>query len=670
LKNATDDRCAKIIQILMQEKQPITSETIANKLTVSNRTVRNDLEKVESYLSDIEGVRLFRKPRVGIWLEGTPESKHKILSNIRKGNIYVEPFSTLERKRFIIKKLMQSEELLTMQALADELFVSRVTVHKDLDGVEDWLKKYDLKLLRKQNHGIEIVGKEKDWRKAATALLIEIRKTNSKTGDEMEKTYHRLNPDDLSHIKDLIPDMDFMKIEDILIEAEKKMTYPISDEAFVALLIHIAISLERIKSGKDIKMPSKQLSGLKNYSEFDIATWVAGKLEKVLGIKMPVSEIGYITLHLLGAKILGPSEKISDPKEIISTIEPEVVELTKDIILLVQNILDVDFSNDHTLFTGLALHLRTTVRRLEHGLSLRNPLLNEIKEKFPSIFGASWATSILFEKNFGIRITEEEIGYLTIHIGAALERMKSPARAIVVCSSGIGTSQLVVSRLEKRIKNLEIVAVSSVHDVEKYKKEDYDFIISTIPFKYPGKPVIYADVFITDDNIRTINQYIANFKGKAKKIQKEAGSPEKNLFDKDFLFSELNLENKDEIIKYMGIKLIEAGFVDKRFIESALMREKITSTAVGIGVAIPHGETRYVKKSVIACAVLEKPVDWSGCNVDIVFLLALDFETGSQTRKFFKKFYSMLDDEKVLRNLKNAKDTDEMLNYLNLEEFD
>jgi transcriptional antiterminator len=670
LKNISDDRCAKIVQILIQETQPITSEQLANKLTVSNRTVRNDLEKVESYLSEIGGVTLNKKPRVGIWLDATEESKQMILSDLRRGSVYVEPYSALERQRFIIKKLMQTDELLTMQMLADELFVSRVTVHKDLDGVEQWLKKYDLKLLRKQNYGIEIVGKENDWRKAATALLIEFRKTGSKSIEETEEIYHRLNPDDLVHIKELIPDMGFKEIEEILVKAEKKMTYPISDEAFVALLIHIAISLERIKSGKDIKMPTKQLSGLKNYSEFQVATWVAGELEKVLGIKMPVSEIGYITLHFLGAKILGPSEKVSDSDEIVNTIEPDIVELTKEIILLVQNILGVDFSNDHALFTGLALHLRTTVRRLKYGLSLRNPLLSEIKDKFPSIFGASWATSILFEKKFGIRITEEEIGYLTIHIGAALERMKSPARAIVVCSSGIGTSQLVVSRLEKRVRNLEIVAVSSVHDVEKYSKDDYDFIISTIPFNFPGKPVLYADVFITDENIKTINRYISNFKSKAKIFDVNEDNSEKKLFDKDFIFNKIKFENKDEIIRYMGKKLLEAGFVEKGFIDSALKREKLTSTAVGIGVAIPHGETKYVKKPLIACAVLQKPVDWSGCKVEIVFLLALDFETGSQTRKFFKKFYSLLDDERILENLKRAEDREEILNYLNLEAID
>ncbi|NTW71918.1 MAG: transcription antiterminator [Eubacteriaceae bacterium] len=661
MKNISNERCQRILQILISEREPITSEELAKKLTVSNRTVRNDLDKVEEYLSKFEGTELHKKPRIGIWLETTDQSRQVLLNSIKSGPVYADPYSSLERQRYIIKRLMQTEELLTMQVLADEIFVSRVTIYKDLEGVEEWLAKYELKLNKKQNYGIEIVGKETNWRKAATALLIELKKDDRK-GKESQTGYQRLNPIDLNHIKELIPTIEDRKIENILIQAEKRMKYTISDEAFIALLIHIAISIERIKGNKDIKMPLKQLADLKANSEYEIAAWIANELGRELGVKMPKSEIGYITLHLLGAKLFGPTNRINDPESILNNLEPEIIQLTRDIIALTENILSVDFSHDDNLLTGLALHLRTTVKRLKYGLSLRNPLLDEIKRKFPSIFGAAWATSILFEKNFGIRITEEEIAYLTIHIGAALERMKRSARVLVVCSSGIGTSQLVVSRLEKGVKNLDIVGVTSIHDVDYYRTSEYDFIISTVPFSHPEKQVVLIDVFTTDENIKMINGLINSKNGKntMKAIKNEEDSI-KEIFKEDLIFIDVELDSKEELVKYMGKKLTEKGYVKKGFIESAIKREKLTSTAVGNGVAIPHGEQQFVIKPVIAVSRLKKKIDWSGSPVKIVFLLALKFETGKDTRKFFKKFYNILDDDLVLKSLSEAKSPEQLL---------
>jgi transcriptional antiterminator/mannitol/fructose-specific phosphotransferase system IIA component (Ntr-type) len=667
MSNFPNTRCWEIVNILLNTAEPITINQIAKKLSVSNRTVRNDLKEIEAYFESNNFGRIVKKPRIGIWLEANQEKRLLIRNSINKSKGYIHPFSSEDRQLYIIKRLLLSDSSITTQLLADEIYVSRVTVYKDLEEVEKWLKKYNLRLKRRQNYGIEVVGNENDWRKAAADLLIllkndeEIKSLLSNENDI--QTDQRMGYKDYLYVKELFPDIEIRKIEEILSEAENKMDVLLTDEAFAGLLVHIAICIQRIKQKKDIKMCSKELNNIKNHIEYEIASWIANRIEQEFNINLPEPEIGYISLHILGAKIQENFHSL-EVKEILNNVDSNILEFTKEIVALIGNILSVDFSRDKKLLAGLVLHLRPAINRLKYGLSLRNPLLEEIKNKYPSIFGAAWATSVLFEKFFGVKVTEEEIGYLAIHIGAALERLNSKTRAIIVCSSGIGTAQLVAVRLEREIRGLEIVGITSVHDINKVKSTDFDIIVSTIPLKYISKPTIQISVFVTENDVNRVKEYIKNIENTRKFDKNSLEIIEANIFNKDLICPQIKAKNKDDVIREL-VKLLEEGkYVDECYINTVIEREKITSTAVGKGVAIPHGQEKLVKIPTIAVATLENPIDWSGEKVDIVFLLALKFETGNEIRKFFKKFYSMFDNVKILNSIREKKTSEEIYNIL------
>ncbi|NME66188.1 PRD domain-containing protein [Clostridium cadaveris] len=83
-----------------------------------------------------------------------------------------------------------------------------------------------------------------------------------------------------------------------------------------------------------------------------------------------------------------------------------------------------ELSKDRQLLSGFSLYLRPAINRLKYKMILRNPLLDSIKENYPEVFGAMWIASSVFEKHFGMRISEEEIGYIVLHICAGIERSK------------------------------------------------------------------------------------------------------------------------------------------------------------------------------------------------------------------------------------------------------
>lgn len=670
MKECLSERCNKILNILIEQKNPITIDEIAENLNVSNRTIRYDLEELENFLKHFDDIKVYKKARVGIWLE-YPENKRSSLLNLISSNkTYIKPLSTDERKYYIIKQLLQAKDIIKMQNLANELYVSRVTIHNDLEAVEDWLEKFDLKLIKKQNYGLQISGHEINWRKAASELL-SILKSNEELKMMLEQSNElhydsRLDYKSFNQIKDLIPEFDLRKIETILNEAEERYMLSLTDEAHEGLVIHIAISLKRLKDENDIEVTKEQLMALINTKEYETAKWITMRLGLEFNISFSESEIAYLALHILGSK-LHENIQLTDQNKIIEDADVQLLEFTKELIGLISNILSCNLNNDERLIKSLLLHLRPAINRMTYGLNLRNPLLIEIKSKYPAIFGACWATSSLFEKYYKVKVSEEEIGYIAMHIGAALERINNSLRAIVICSSGIGTCELVAARLKKQITDINILGTYSMFELKHLNEEDFDFIITTIPLdsiKFKNKPIVKISPFVVNEDINSIKNVMKKIDRKDSGVKEENGeliNYKPQLFYEDLIFVNENIKSKKELIIKTCDILVKKGYVYEDFTSSVLNREKITSTSVGNNVAIPHGETDLVKKSCIAVITLKEQIEWGKEKADIIFLLALKFEDKNHVKNFFKYFYSILDDYNKLNRIRKSNTAKEIL---------
>ena len=80
----------------------------------------------------------------------------------------------------------------------------------------------------------------------------------------------------------------------------------------------------------------------------------------------------------------------------------------------------VVLAGDSSLYTGLLAHLDRAIQRLRENLNIYNPLLPEIKEDYPALFDL---VNRGMEKVFvDEEIPEEEVGFVAMHFGAALDR--------------------------------------------------------------------------------------------------------------------------------------------------------------------------------------------------------------------------------------------------------
>ena len=144
---------------------------------------------------------------------------------------------------------------------------------------------------------------------------------------------------------------------------------------------------------------------------------------------------------------------------------------------------------DDEFIQGFLAHLQPTLIRLSHGMKIQNPVLEEIRSNYPEIYDRCCKVSKVLEAKIQKEVPAEETGFLAVHFGAALERLEGKNVKIrkvnvgIVCSSGIGISRLMSSKLEKVFHDRVLLTAYGKNDISPYIIGNTDFLISSIPLK-------------------------------------------------------------------------------------------------------------------------------------------------------------------------------------------
>lgn len=447
-------------------------------------------------------------------------------------------------------------------------------------------------------------------------------------------------------------------------------------------------------------MPKEELKALEITKEFAVASNIAKMLEDHFKVSIPLDEIGYITVHLLGSNV---SKTRPYPNE--NWVEYQL--LTEKIITNVTNKIHQDLSGDRQLFEGLLDHLRPTVYRLKHGLKLKNPILDEIKANYKELFEIVKESLKPLEDYTGKALNDEEIGYFTIHFGAAIERLKvtkaPKPNILVVCGTGIGTAKLLSSRLQS-VFDVNIVDAVAYHQVkERLKEKDIDLIVSTVPIPYEGIKTIEVNPLLTEKDIELLKDLVIKPKLQGtvindliKIIEKHCviGNREKLIEDlskflnvasyentrgvvqpvlKDLLTKDtikLNVEAKDweEAVRIGGELLEKSGAIEPRYIDAMINTVKEIGPYIVIapGIAMPHARPEAgAKKIGMSLITLKNPVNFGNKENDpvkiVVSLCAIDH---SSHLKALSELVELLGDENTVKTICEANDVEEVVNLI------
>jgi PTS system nitrogen regulatory IIA component len=147
------------------------------------------------------------------------------------------------------------------------------------------------------------------------------------------------------------------------------------------------------------------------------------------------------------------------------------------------------------------------------------------------------------------------------------------------------------------------------------------------------------------------------------KIRVRTGSmPPSDLVSPNAIIPALKVNGKKQALQEIAAKAAAlTGQSERTILEILLQREKLGSTGVGNGVAIPHGKLAKLANVFGLFARLERPVDFEaldGQPVDLIFLLLAPEGAGADHLKALARVARLLRDPEVARKLRNSHDVD------------
>ncbi|WP_078408386.1 BglG family transcription antiterminator [Priestia abyssalis] len=619
-----------VLEILLSKNEEITVKDLADEMDVSARTIHRDLKGVENTLKEYD-LTLLKKSGVGIQIIGEQQKIEEL--KLILFNLSYNEYTPDERQTMILCTLLEATEPVKLIALANELNVTIATISNDLTKLESRLKQFDLSLIRKRGYGVEVAGTETSKRRAMSSII-----TNHL--DEVEflslvrENIQRKSVQQTDSISErllgLVEKKKLLIVEKVIEEINEELPYAIADSAYIGLVVHLALAMERILQGENINIDQAYLESLQAAPEYKIAEKIIDKLMKVFNVQIPVAEVGYITMHLQGAKLR------HDKEYLIEESSFQVAIKTKSLIQFVEGQLHYDLTNNVSLFQGLMAHLKPALYRIKQNMGITNPLLPKIKEDYADLFVI---VKEAVEKIFAdLSIPDEEVGYLVMHFGSALlgSRQIENLKALIICSSGIGTSKMLATRLQQEIPEIKQLKNISLFELNQLDIEDSDLIISTITLPDFSKDYIVVSPILTKEEIENVRQYIRK-RTHIKDLNKRVPlSNEKTPYFGD---PEQTIERMQSIYQYSKvISLVLRGFrvmgssasdkVDglletactflygqgvigdvELVVQALLEREKLGGLGIpGTKLVLFHSRSEYVLQPSFTIHSLEKPI--------------------------------------------------------------
>lgn len=532
-------RVKRIVLSLCREKTYVTIAQIAKKLAVSTKTILREMPEVEELLREY-GYKLEKKTGVGIGLRCNGEAKRKIIQ-LLESSVEANVFSQKERKTVIISKLLQNQAPVKLYEFTSILKVTEGTISNDLDKLEPWFRKHEINLVRKPGLGVYIEAPEQNIRKAIVHYIYE----NINEEELLALLYDNLaipmrGEDSVAlmsskHLLNLVDASVIRSLERAVREVEREMNHMLSDSAYIGLIVHLALAIQRVKKNEKIAMDQGFLADLQEKQEYSVAEKIADSIADVFAIAVPKDEIGYITMHLLGAR----NQYDENGKNIKIIDNYHLVRLARNMIKIAQRETGRELSRNKKLLIGLVNHLGPSISRLKMNMDIRNPLLKDMQAHYPALLEISRKCAEVLEKELHRPMPEAEIAFIAMHLGAAIEEAqqmaKSELRVAIACPTGMGTSRLLASRVRKEYDGLQVVdLISAIHvDEEELKRHQVELIISTVSIKTCVLPVIVVNSMLLEDDKTRINQQVALLRKASAAQRLEA--PRENDFKKQLL---------------------------------------------------------------------------------------------------------------------------------------
>lgn len=617
----------------------VTSKALAASTGMSERSVKTYLKEVADFCEQ-NSMTLDRKPGKGMKPCFSDAQIGKILEVAGHKSAAV---SQKKRQNYISYILLSGWDTYTYALFSEELNVSKNVIMDDINELDAELLLFGIKVHRTAGYGIYATGSELDIRKAMRHFCRYpiSDKQVIKTDD------HRLSRRAAEVIANNFRSVNLSMAVDMIHHVERRFDIIFTDYTFQMLAEYIAIALFRVDVEKELKPDELDLSNQKNRfimaEHENMAKEAAGFLERYHGISLSQPEIMYLAMLFSCAE--GQNRVVMSCEEALS-IEDEM-------IVYLSNLLAANLIENELLRESMRSFLPGSIARTHFGIEIDNPFLSDITQSYASLFTVCFTVSRYYEKYTGAMPSEDEIAFIALQVGGALHRNPMTVRAVLIGAAGYATGSIIAGKIENRVPDVRIVSILSSDRIEHIDEYDCDLILSTIDTQadiHKDMRFLYVSPLISAQDEKNIrNKSFELMTGQSAEVSEFS-----QMLSEEFIIFEKKAKNRKDVLKRACQLLINKGIVQSEFARDVLEREKVEATAVGCNIAIPHGKPEHVNRCQILVIRLDKPIEWGERMADMIFLLAINFDSVNTTKAFFHDFTKLLNENGATDRLREA----------------
>lgn len=582
-----ENRIAVILKNI--EMQSVCSvESLAAKLDVSQKTIRNDIKELNCLLGGYACISNNKGTCKLIVFapKGFTEIRNKIYKQEDLFN------SSHTRMAYMFWQLMHAEEPYLTDDLSEEMKVARTTTISDLNRLRKAIEKYDLKIKGKANTGLALCGDEFKIRLFILENIYEQLYLNFPLGQTIrEKLYgfqERLSMDALG---------------------------------FGFFYRFFVVMIQRIESGHTITKLEAKYEELYGSSAYMIVDEFLNEIEQVKGYQISKEERLFLSISVAGMRTPANTAEIEQKISISEGVADLIIEIL-DRIKAELNVTVI--ANE--LFDDFVYHVFFMINRLKYGFHIYNPMVDDFKNKYSVAYKMAEIAKGVLEEREGIEMTEDEMGFLAAYFGVFLleqEPEEKRCKIAIVCGSGKIIGRLIENQL-KKIFDVEPEFEFFYGIFDEKRKDDFDYIVTTTELHMDTKtPVVFMDEVFDREYIQRKFENMRYLSEAGRTIRKGIDSLFMNLLDETRFFVLDQESSYDENVDRMVRALTNQGELDAGFAQRVREREKYSTMVLDHNIAFPHIKNMLPKLTLAMGVFPDMLKDDKYGNIRIIIILGI-----------------------------------------------
>lgn len=630
-----------VMQDLVSASHYMTGQALSEKYGVSTKTIYSDIAAINEKLSSFQ-IAIEKKPRLGVKLTLSPAKRRRILAFLEQGSAeLVDEGSQILREYELVRELTLGSKKVDILDWSVEHFISEASIRRDLDKIEAQLLPYQIGLVRGSGQ-VQLQGRECDIRKFLRNYMI----------DHFDLSMNQFAQDPGLAI--FFPSERVQSVAEIVANCAVDYNFKTAESYSIYLILDLLISAQRYLQ-QDVIQENSSSMMVEDLSRYEVYVIAGELLSKTTGVSMALisdAEIRNISYTLLSVGYEAQLAEREEVKKAVSAFIEKVSQLS-----------GVDFTGDDHLYNMLVNHVPPMIYRLKSGINIKNQTTEEIKSRYSVLYYIVWMASKTLSEEYQVELLDAEVAFLTIYFEVAVEKLIKPLTICVICPHGLATSELIMSSLKRIVAAFDHLIKVDLRDLERNKDllNRADLVISSVRLEDVDFDYIHVNPIMTDAELeliqRSYSELTTGNRNMLSMIHEDGAFAKSVVIDllQDNILLGEDCQTVEDCIQFMVSKASRKNRKDKKLLHSILAREKMGSTSVYTGIALPHADPAFVNESQLIMMTLNKPIKWGSNTIKVVMLIAIAEKDEEMYKKALVSLYSKIDNRDYIDRLWKAK---------------